>query len=145
MRIFAPLLCASLLAACATTPPPVQTQAPPPPARPDTQTQVPPTRALPQPVPVAGRPVPQIMEGPGLAGIIREEAPVLIRRFGEPRLNVVEGDMRKLQFRGEACVLDIFLYPLRPDAEPVATWIEARRASDGAAVDRFACIQALSL
>jgi len=40
-------------------------------------------------------------------------------------------------------VMDIFLYPLRPDAEPVATWIETRRASDGAEVDRLACMQAL--
>ncbi len=84
------------------------------------------------------------MEGPGLGGIIREPAAVLTRRFGEPRLNVREGDMRKLQFSGQACVLDVFLYPLAPGAEPVATWVEARRASDGAAVDRLACIQALS-
>lgn len=144
MRLMAPILTATLLAGCASTPP-VQTQAPPPPPRPATQTQVPPTEPAVQPVAVAGRPVPQIMEGPGLAGIIREQAPVLIRRFGEPRLTVVEGDMRKLQFRGEACVLDIFLYPIQPGAEPVATWVEARRSSDGAAVDRFACIQALSL
>lgn len=84
------------------------------------------------------------MEGPGLAGIIRENEATLIHRFGEPRLRVVEGDMRKLQFAGTACVLDLFLYPLSPGREPVATWIEARRASDGANVDRIACIQALS-
>ncbi|WP_231638808.1 hypothetical protein [Aurantiacibacter marinus] len=89
-------------------------------------------------------PAPQIMEGPGLGGIIREEAGTLQRRFGQPRLDVVEGDMRKLQFAGEACVLDVFLYPLAQGAVPVATWVEARRASDGAAVDRLACIQALS-
>lgn len=87
---------------------------------------------------------PQIMEGPGLSGIIREDSGTLTRRFGQPRLDVHEGDMRKLQFASEACVLDVFLYPLAPNAEPVATWIEARRASDGANVDRLACIQALS-
>ncbi|AKQ41058.2 hypothetical protein CP97_01880 [Aurantiacibacter atlanticus] len=84
------------------------------------------------------------MEGSGYSGVIREDAGTLQRRFGQPRLNVVEGDMRKLQFAGEACVLDIFLYPLSPGATPVATWIEARRGSDGAAVDRQACIRALS-
>ena len=87
---------------------------------------------------------PQILEGPGLGGIIREDANTVLRRFGAPRLDVAEGDMRKLQFAGEACVLDIFLYPLAPGGNPIATWIEARRASDGATVDRLACIQALS-
>ncbi len=142
MRLIPPFLAAALLSACATTAP-VQQQAPPPPPRPVTQTQVPPTRP-PPPVPVAGFRLPQIMEGPGLGGIIREDAGALTRRFGQPRLDVAEGDMRKLQFAGEACVLDIFLYPLAPNAPQQATWIEARRASDGAEVDRLLCIQALS-
>lgn len=143
MRLIPPLLAAGLLSACVSAPQPQQ--APPPPPRPVGQTQVPPTRQpTPTPPPVAGYRQPQIMEGPGLGGIIREEAGTLTRRFGQPRLDVVEGDMRKLQFAGEACVLDIFLYPLSPGAQPIATWIEARRASDGAAVDRLACIQALT-
>ena len=41
-------------------------------------------------------------------------------------------------------MLDVFLYPLRPGGEPVATYVEARRASDGQAVDRAACAQALA-
>ncbi len=84
------------------------------------------------------------MRDPGLDAIIRQDADALQRIFGFPRLDVREGDMRKLQFTGEPCVLDIYLYPLRPEGEPVATWVEARRASDGAAVDRQACAQALS-
>ncbi len=88
--------------------------------------------------------MPEILEGPGLGGIIRQPASTLVARFGQPRLDTPEGDMRKLQFSGEACVMDIYFYPLAPGAQPVATWIEARRASDGAAVDRQACIQALS-
>jgi hypothetical protein len=51
--------------------------------------------------------------------------------------------MRKLQFTGEACVLDVFLYPPRQGAEPVATYVEARRPSDGQDVDRAACVAAL--
>lgn len=83
------------------------------------------------------------MEGPGLSGVIREGANSLVAQFGTPRLDVAEGDMRKLQFASQACVMDVFLYPLRPDAEPVATWVEARRASDGEQVDTLSCMQAL--
>lgn len=75
--------------------------------------------------------------------MIREDAADIARQFGTPRLDVREGDMRKLQFVSSACVLDIYLYPLRPGGEPVATWLQARRASDGAEVDRLACMQAL--
>ena len=139
MRLTIVSLSALALSACATTP----QEAPAPPERPREATQVPPSR--PQPgYNASGFIAPQVMEGPGLAGIIRENASTLQRRFGAPRLDVLEGDARKLQFRGEACVLDIFLYPLAAGTEPVATWIEARRASDGANVDRLACIQALS-
>ncbi|MCB2066923.1 MAG: hypothetical protein KDE15_09825 [Erythrobacter sp.] len=138
----ATLALATLLSACAATPR-VYPQAPPPPPRTVQPGVVPPT-APPPPAPVAGFRQPQIMEGPGLAGIIREPAGTLLARFGQPRLDTPEGDMRRLQWRGEACVLDMYLYPLAPGAEPVATWVEARRSSDGQAVDRLACIQALS-
>lgn len=80
----------------------------------------------------------------GLENVIREGSASLLRRFGATRLETIEGDMRKLQFSGEACVLDIFLYPLTPGGEPVATWVEARRRSDGAEVDRAACVAALA-
>ncbi|WAT17140.1 hypothetical protein OZN62_09355 [Aurantiacibacter sp. MUD11] len=140
MRLIAIALVATLLSACVSAPRP---QAPAPPPRTVEPRVVPPT-APPPPAPVAGFRVPEIMQGPGLAGIIREPAPVLLSRFGTPRLDTPEGDMRKLQFAGAACVLDVYLYPLAPNAEPVATWIEARRASDGQVVDRLACIQALS-
>lgn len=84
------------------------------------------------------------MDARGLEQVIRTDGPALLRLFGPPRLEVFEGDMRKLQFASEACVLDIFLYPLSPGADPVATWVEARRSSDGAAVDRAACVAALA-
>jgi hypothetical protein len=140
MRLISTLLLAASLSACATTP---RQSAPPAPPR-TVEPQVVPPTAPPPPAPVAGFRMPEIMQGPGLGGIIREAAPTLIARFGQPRLDTPEGDMRKLQFRGQACVLDVYLYPLAPNTEPVATWVEARRASDGAAVDRLACIQALS-
>ena len=141
MRLTATLLLAATLSACVSTP---RQQAPAPPPITVDPRQVPPTDPVPVPPATSGFRMPEIMEGPGLGGIIRESARTLVARFGQPRLDTPEGDMRKLQFRTEACVLDIYLYPLAPGAEPVATWLETRRASDGAAVDRLACIQALS-
>lgn len=83
------------------------------------------------------------MRTPGLENVIGQSASQLVRRFGSARLDIAEGDARKLQFTGEPCVLDVYLYPLRPGAQPVATHVEARRASDGRAVDRAACVAAL--
>ncbi|MFC3101038.1 hypothetical protein [Altererythrobacter lauratis] len=144
LRFLATIAATLALAACATTPAPPAGGGVPPPVRPQVpppSASVPPT--VPLPPPVDGFRQPEIMRGPGLDGVVREHAPSLIRQFGTPRLDVAEGDMRKLQFSGPACVLDIYLYPLRPGADPVATWLEARRASDGAQVDLLACMQAL--
>jgi hypothetical protein len=86
---------------------------------------------------------PEVQRLPGLESVIDKDAAALTREFGRPQLDVHEGDMRKLQFAGERCVLDVFLYPLRQGQEPVATYVEARRASDGQEVDRAACVAAL--
>lgn len=67
----------------------------------------------------------------------------LTRLFGPPRLDVQEGDARKLQFVGPACVLDIYLYPQGAGGEPRATYAEARRSTDAREVDRAACVAAL--
>ena len=83
------------------------------------------------------------MNLPGLEEVIGKNEPALANMFGPPRLEVKEGDARKLQFTGQACVLDIYLYPLRPGGEPSATYVSARRASDGLEVDRAACVAAL--
>jgi hypothetical protein len=135
------LLLLPLLAACVAVPPSSQPgQSGPPIVRPPV-TGIPPTR--PVTPPRTGFLTPQVHRAPGLEGVIEQDATHLTRLFGQPRLDVREGDARKLQFAGQACVLDVFLYPLRPGAEPVATYVEARRASDGAEVDRAACAQAL--
>lgn len=84
-----------------------------------------------------------MMNVPGLEGVIGRNETALANLFGAPRLNVTEGDAKKLQFAGEACVLDVYLYPLRPGGEPSATYVDARRASDGLDVDRAACVRAL--
>lgn len=80
---------------------------------------------------------------PGLESVIGADASALIGQFGTPRLDVHEGDARKLQFSGAACVLDIYLYPPDKGGTPRATYVAARRASDGLDVDRAACVAAL--
>lgn len=79
---------------------------------------------------------------PGLEGVIGATSRQLEAQFGKPRLDVFEGDARKLQFTGTPCVLDIYLYPVSPGAEPQASYVDARR-SDGRDVDRAACVAAL--
>lgn len=80
---------------------------------------------------------------PGLQGVIGADENALVRQFGPARLNVWEGDARKLQFTGKACVLDVFLYPTAQSKAPLASYVDARRSSDGQDVDRAACVAAL--
>lgn len=137
------LLAPLLLAGCVAVPTPGDPQRPSlPGGRPAPPAVVPP--GVPPPPVVSGFRAPEIMRAPGLEGVMQQPADRLLRQFGTPRLDVAEGDMRKLQFAGQPCVLDIFLYPLRAGAEPVATHVEARRASDGQDVDRAACVAALA-
>ena len=90
------------------------------------------------------RPVhdPQFRMEPGLEGVIGATQPQLSRQFGNPRLDVWEGDARKLQFSGTPCILDIYLYPTKSSREPLAAYVEARR-SDGRDVDKAACVRGL--
>lgn len=86
---------------------------------------------------------PQFQTAPGLEDVIGATQNQLVHQFGQPRLDVWEGDARKLQFTGTPCVLDIYLYPTTSSREPKATYVDARRASDGQDVDRAACVAAL--
>ncbi|PLK27260.1 hypothetical protein [Novosphingobium sp. TH158] len=101
----------------------------------------PPTVVKPTPAKPPARP--RILAAPGLEGVIGASGGDLERQFGTARLDVLEGDARKLQFSGNACVLDVFLYPQEAGQEPHATYVEARRASDGRDVDRASCVAAL--
>ena len=118
-------LLAAMLAGCAGggSPAPVRPAASPPPPR------------------GTGVAAPQVMAAAGLEGVIGSTAAALVRRFGEPRINLAEGDARKLQFAASACVLDIYLYPLGQGAEPTATHVEARIRQGGAATDAGPCIR----
>ena len=134
------ILASASLSACVSAP--KQSYTPPPP-RP-TITTPPPQQQPQRPVQAApGFRVPQVMSLPGLEAVIGKNATALANIFGPPRLTVREGDVTKLQFTGEACVLDVYLYPLSPGAEPSATYVAARRASDALDVDRAACVAAL--
>lgn len=86
---------------------------------------------------------PRVLAALGLEGVIGADAAELARQFGPARLDVWEGDSRKLQFTGAACVLDVYLYPPAPGSPPEATYVDARRASDGQDVDRASCVSAL--
>jgi hypothetical protein len=133
------LLALPLLGACvAPSEPPVSTGSAEAPAR---AVRVPPSR--PAPPPGTGFRAAPVMNLPGLEGVIGASPGELERQFGQARLDVWEGDARKLQFSGEPCVLDVYLYPPRPGAEPTAAHVDARRASDGLDVDRAACVAAL--
>jgi hypothetical protein len=104
--------------------------------------------AVAAPVPIRApvrRPPPraQALVAPGLEGVIGATREDLLGQFGPARLDVWEGDARKLQFSGTACVLDVYLYPPAAGSEPQATYVDARRSSDGLDVDRAACIAAL--
>ena len=66
----------------------------------------------------------------------------LIALFGQPALDVQEGTARKLQFSGQSCVLDAYLYPPRERGEALVTHVDAR-SPDGRDADRTACIAAL--
>lgn len=129
------------LAACGSTTPPRAKSTPgkPPATRPVGRPAMTPVRPPVRTPPPAAR----VQSLPGLEGVIGASAPELVRQFGTPRLDVSEGDARKLQYIGQACVLEIFLYPAQPGREPQATYVEARRSSDGQEVDRAACVTAL--
>lgn len=82
----------------------------------------------------------------GLSGIIGRTDSELVALFGPPRLDVMEGQARKLQFSGTNCVLDVYLYPPEKSGksaqERKSTYADARDLQ-GAAVDRAACVKAL--
>ena len=77
----------------------------------------------------------------GLESVLGADEAALVAQFGRPRLDVVEVNGRKLQFVGDPCILDAYLYFDERGQERV-TYVDARNR-DGAAVDRAACVEAL--
>jgi hypothetical protein len=90
---------------------------------------------------VSGSPLNSIS---GLEIVMGKTADQLTRLFGNPQLDISEPPARKLQFASGACILDAYLYPQESGGPQRVTHIDTRR-SDGAAVDRVSCVNALRL
>lgn len=104
-------------------------------------------RPLGTPVPIdrpaAATPAPRpTLSAKGLESVMGKDMGTLVRMFGQPRLDVIEVQGRKLQFSGRACILDAYLYPDGKNGAEIVTHVDARR-SDGAEVDRAQCVNAL--
>lgn len=131
MRSFTGLALALAVSACSTGYTPIAQQPPPRASTPVT----------PQPRPTEAFRAPPTQPANGLSGILGSQAAALTQRFGAAKIDLQEGDARKLQFLGRDCVLDVFLYPRASGADPVAAHVEARLRSNGSAVDRESCIR----
>lgn len=93
--------------------------------------------------PAAATPAPRpTLSAKGLESVMGKDMGTLVRMFGQPRLDVIEVQGRKLQFSGRACILDAYLYPDGKNGAEIVTHVDARR-SDGAEVDRAQCVNAL--
>ena len=120
MRRILVLSVTALFAACATQPIPVQSEQPPP--------------QEPKPAPANTR--------GHIIGLTAEE---LVQRFGNPALQIREGNSWKLQFRSGLCVLDAYLYPGTNGQTPYkVTYVDTRTPSLGA-IDQTACISSFPL
>ena len=96
-----------------------------------------------QPAPVRAPPISIPYSAVGLERVIGQNAAGLTRLFGAPQADIREGATRKLQFQSQICVLDAYLYPKTPGAEPVVTYLDAR-LPDGGPIDRASCVGALT-
>lgn len=99
-------------------------------------TVVPPARPI---APPAGPPASAFMKQGPLMG---SDARRLTQMFGQPRLDIRETTVRKLQFGNGRCILDAYLYAPAHGKEPVVTHVDARSPT-GTDVDPAACATAL--
>lgn len=90
------------------------------------------------PTPPPAPPVQQPRESGVLIGLTGNE---LVTRLGRPVLQIKEGNSFKLQFRGQLCVLDAFLYP-STGAQYRVTHVETRSRA-GTATNQSDCIRTL--
>lgn len=94
----------------------------------------------PRPLPVATVSAP--MRPLGLERVLGQDARGLAELFGRADRDVNEPGARRLQYEGPFCILDAYLYPLRPGGEQVVTYVDARQP-DGLDIDRASCVAAL--
>jgi hypothetical protein len=86
---------------------------------------------------------PPPMREAGLGRVLGRTAPQLVQLFGPADLDAREGNARRLQFTGAACILDAYLYPPERGGEPEASYVDAR-TPQGDDMDRASCVSALS-
>lgn len=98
--------------------------------------------ARPAHLPAPPIPVPQTALAAGVDRVQGQTAPRLIAQFGQPQIDVQEGQARKLQFTGAICVLDAYLYP-QGRGEAVVTHIDTRQRN-GTPIDQASCVVALA-
>ena len=91
----------------------------------------------------AGAAPPPSMKESGLGRVIGRNAQQLVQLFGPADLDAREGNARRLQFTGAACVLDVYLYPSEKGSEAAASYVDARTPR-GEDMDRASCVSALS-
>ena len=115
MRHSLPLAAIVLLAACATTP-------------------------TPAPIATPTRPADARPQGGDLIGLTAGE---LGARFGQPRIQIREGDGTKLQFANKICILDAYLYPPVGGKGLVRVAHVDARTPDGRDTDRARCMAAI--
>lgn len=104
--------------------------------------------ATPPPKPIRVAPVavavPVVRPRPesGPVDVIGRNARALIASFGQPRLDIREPTVRKLQFANGSCVMDAYLYAPDTGKEPVATHVDTR-LPNGADTDPMTCADSL--
>jgi hypothetical protein len=90
----------------------------------------------------AGNAPPPMREA-GLGRVLGRTASQLVQLLGPADLDAHEGNARRLQFTGAACILDVYLYPPERGGEPEASYVDAR-TPQGEDMDRASCVSALS-
>ncbi|MGK2910867.1 MAG: hypothetical protein ACSLE1_13860 [Sphingobium sp.] len=101
-------------------------------------------------VPAEVSPIPQQGPGPMASAygkphaLIGADAKKLTQMFGEPRLDIRDRSVRKLQFANGRCILDAYLYSSAKGKDPVVTYTDSR-LPNGKDVDPVACAAMLSV
>lgn len=88
-----------------------------------------------QPVITGPPPLPPI----SAQAVLGYSRPDLVATFGAPAFSRVDKGAEILRFRGEGCVLDVFLYKDAKDAAARVAHFEARNEA-GKTTDRQACV-----
>lgn len=82
-------------------------------------------------------PLPRI----AVQAVLGYSRPDLVAAFGAPAFSRIDKGAEILRFRGEGCVLDVFLYKDAKDAAARVAHVEARDGA-GKATDRQSCVDA---